>query len=69
MFCEVKYRRTAEKGHPFEAVSFQKQRKISKCALYYLHQKGWEETACRFDVVGILGQEIVLVRNAFDFTE
>lgn len=68
VFCEVKYRNTEEKGHPFEAVSLAKQRRISKCAMYYVSQKGLSDRACRFDVVGILDGEIQLLKNAFDYT-
>lgn len=69
VFCEVKYRRTDEKGHPLEAVSVPKQRKISRCAAVYTAQKKLYDMPCRFDVVGILGEEMILVRNAFDFVE
>lgn len=69
VFCEVKYRENDKKGHPFEAVSPSKQRKISKCAMYYLSKKQLCDVPCRFDVVGILGEEILLLKNAFDFTE
>lgn len=69
VFCEVKYRNTKDKGHPFEAVSFLKQKKISKCAMYYINQKKLYDVPCRFDVIGILGEEITLLKNAFDFIE
>ena len=69
VFCEVKYRNTEEKGHPLEAVSLQKQRKISKCAMYYMNRKRLNDVPCRFDVIGILGEEVVLLKNAFDYTE
>lgn len=67
VFCEVKYRDSDQKDHPLEAVSFAKQKKISLCALYYLSKQKCIDVACRFDVVGILGEEIVLIKNAFDF--
>ena len=57
VFCEVKYRKTA------------KQRRISKCAQYYVYKNQWHEMPCRFDVVGILGTEVQLLKNAFDFVE
>lgn len=69
VFCEVKYRSTEEKGHPFEAVSYMKQKKISKCAMYYLKKKGLYEVPCRFDVIGILDGNIQLLKHAFDFVE
>ena len=67
VFIEVKYRKNASSGHPLEAISIQKQKKISKCALYYMKMHGLEYMPVRFDVVGILGEEITLIPNAFEF--
>ncbi len=69
VFVEVKYRGDLQKGHPFEAVTITKQRKISKCARYYLYRHHLQEMPCRFDVVGILGEKILLQKNAFDYVE
>lgn len=67
VFIEVKYRRDGAKGSSLEAVGYQKQRRISRAALTYrMRKKIPEETPCRFDVVGIDGDEITLVKNAFD---
>lgn len=67
VFCEVKYRSGEEKGHPVEAVGYRKQRVISKCAMYYLMEHGLTDVACRFDVVGVAGGEMVHLKNAFDY--
>lgn len=67
VFVEVKYRENERSGHPLEAVSEQKQRIISKCAFYYLKKHGLCDVPVRFDVVGILGDEIQVIQNAFDF--
>ena len=67
VFIEVKYRDNEKSGHPFEAVSVSKQRTISKCAFYYLQRYGLQDVPVRFDVVGILGDEIQVIQNAFDF--
>ena len=67
VFVEVKYRKTASSGYPLEAISIQKQRKISKCALFYMKAHGVEHLPVRFDVVGILGDEVQVLQNAFDF--
>ena len=67
VFIEVKYRKSASGGHPLEAVSVQKQKKISKCALYYMKRYGLEYMPVRFDVVGILDKEITVIQNAFEF--
>lgn len=68
VFVEVKYRDSGRSGSPLEAVTVKKQRIISKVAAYYCLTHGLgEETPCRFDVVGIMGEEITLVRNAFEY--
>ena len=69
VFAEVKYRENAGKGHPLEAISVQKQRTISRCAAYYLKKKHLCEQAVRFDVVGILGEEVILIQNAFEYIQ
>ena len=68
VFVEVKYREHDKKGHPFEAVSFLKQRTISQCAFYYLQKNHLQDVPVRFDVVGILGEDIEVIQNAFEFT-
>ena len=69
VFCEVKYRRDLGAGHPLEAVDMRKQYRISRCALYYLTENGLDGLECRFDVVGICGEETTLICNAFDYVE
>lgn len=67
VFIEVKYRRDSQCGHPLEAVSVSKQKKIVKAAAYYCHKyRISEEQACRFDVVSILGNDIEHIQNAFE---
>lgn len=66
VFVEVKYRANAKGGHPLEAVDARKRRRISKTADFYCLRYGYgEDTPCRFDVVGIMGDEVVHVRDAF----
>ncbi|MBS6644752.1 MAG: YraN family protein [Clostridiaceae bacterium] len=66
VFIEVKYRKDLKKGHPAEAVAYQKQQKIIKSARYYLYKHHLsEDKPCRFDVVSILNDEIQLIKNAF----
>ena len=67
VFCEVKYRAGDAGGHPAEAVDLRKQKRISGCALYYMMEKGIDDIPCRFDVIGICGKEIMLIKNAFDY--
>ena len=69
VFCEVKYRSGAGSGYPEEAVDLRKQKKISKCALYYLTVHGLVDVPVRFDVVSIEGEQFRLYQNAFDYGE
>lgn len=66
VFLEVKYRASDQGGHPLEAVDAGKRRRMKKTACYYLWQRGLpEETACRFDVIGILSEELTHIEHAF----
>lgn len=66
VFIEVKYRTDGRAGAPEESVTRAKQRTILQVAKYYLYRHRLSEcTPCRFDVVGIVGDEIRLIRDAF----
>ena len=66
-FVEVKFRSKEGYGMPSEAVDYKKRKTIVKVAKYYLaSQKLDEWTACRFDVVAMEPQKIILYKNAFD---
>lgn len=68
VFVEVKYRRLTEHGFPEEAVDVRKQRRICKAARYYMYCHGMDEyTPVRFDVAGILSDEITYTENAFEW--
>lgn len=68
VFIEVKYRRNAKGGHPAEAVNAVKQRRICRTADWFCKRYSiQEETPCRFDVIGIEGEEIVHIENAFSY--
>ncbi|MCX7981641.1 MAG: YraN family protein [Syntrophales bacterium] len=72
VFIEVKSRCSDRFGLPIEGVDERKCRRLSRLALYYLKEKGWEGCKARFDVIGIMmgneGKvEIDWVRDAFDF--
>lgn len=64
VFFEVKYRKNTQYGSPFDAVDNRKQRKILSVAKYYLSYKGINKFI-RFDVVGIFGNEIEWIKDAF----
>ena len=69
VFVEVKYRVDGRSGDALEAVTGTKIRQISRTALYYLNQKkiSIDNTPIRFDVIGINGDTITHIENAFDF--
>jgi putative endonuclease len=75
VFIEVKTRSDNHFGSPFESVTTQKQKQLSKVALEYISKQDWHNRPARFDVVGIELQEgentfqnaaIELLQNAFD---
>ena len=66
-FIEVKYRSSTTKGFPAEAINYNKIRRITRTAEFYmLSHKVSPNTPCRFDAVVILGKDISLIKNAFD---
>lgn len=68
VFVEVKYRRNDKMGDPKEAVNRKKQKKISMTASYYLMREcGRMDIPCRFDVAAVLGEQIEVVKNAFEY--
>ena len=68
VFVEVKYRRNDKMGDPKEAVDQKKQKKISMTASYYLMREcGRMDIPCRFDVSAVLGDQIEVVKNAFEY--
>ncbi|MDD6057624.1 MAG: YraN family protein [Clostridiales bacterium] len=68
VFVEVKYRKNKDKGMPLEAVNRKKQQTISNVAACYCLMHGYcQETPCRFDVAAVLGEELTLIKNAFEY--
>ncbi len=68
-FVEVKYRHDDKHGGYEGAIDAKKVRNICRCASYYLANKHLSlDTPIRFDVIYILGEEIKLIQNAFDYT-
>jgi putative endonuclease len=71
VFIEVKTRNSRKLGYPEQAVGARKQKKMSQLALWYLQKKKLTGISARFDVVAITllpeGNEIRLIKNAFDF--
>lgn len=70
VFIEVKYRSSADKGTPEEAVHARKIRSIVHTARFYMLRHGIpEDTPCRFDVVVIFQEEIRIIKDAFEVRE
>ena len=65
IFIEVKYRKTASYGYPWEAVSINKQKKICKVARQYCYGKRIKKQV-RYDIVSICGEEILWFQDAFE---
>ncbi len=66
VFFEVKYRRSTNQGYPEEAVFYAKQKKICRAADYYRYIRHIPmQTAIRYDVIAIEGEQIRWVKNAF----
>lgn len=53
VFCEVKSRRGADLGGPYEAVHWRKQRKLRALAEAFLASSGEPAPAVRFDVASV----------------
>lgn len=67
IFVEVKFRSGTQSGDPLESITIHKQRQIRNAALSYMRYKHYnpETMNIRFDCIGILGDEINHVENAF----
>jgi putative endonuclease len=78
VFIEVKTRTHSLYGSPFESVTRQKQKQLSKVALEYMNKLGCHDRPARFDVVAVrlpvgnriaaLDADIEIIRNAFDLS-
>lgn len=67
VFIEVRYRENNDFGGALESITAGKQRKLRRAAEFYLLQQfGNTPPPCRFDVVGIEGEnELEWIKNAF----
>ena len=74
VFVEVKCRRATWGDAPAAAVSWHKQRRLTRLAQHYLKWRRLAETRCRFDVVSVTLEargvlDVRHVRAAFDAVE
>jgi putative endonuclease len=65
VFVEVRSRSRRDRGSALETVSAAKQRQVARVAAHYLAARRPTARGMRFDVVGITGDDIVHVRDAF----
>jgi putative endonuclease len=63
--CEVKSRSSAVRGHPLEAVTAAKQRRVRRLAARFLAGQRRHFDHVRFDVAAVSGSEIDVVQDAF----
>ena len=64
IFFEVKYRKDNRYGSSFDAIDKSKQKKIISCAKYYLTVNKTDRFI-RFDAIGIDGDKIEWIKDAF----
>jgi len=68
VFIEVKYRKGLDLGFPAESVTYYKQQKIIKTALFYIANKKLINRDYRFDVLEVLEMDEITINhieNAF----
>lgn len=66
VFAEVKYRENDYYGEGFEAVTYQKRRRIVSTAKYYLYINHYpDSTAVRFDVLSVTKDKVLWIKDAF----
>lgn len=65
VFCEVKYRKKGHICNSLKAVDRKKQKRIIDCACFYLLENKLKNVPCRFDVIGIDGNKMIHIKNAF----
>jgi putative endonuclease len=63
--CEVKARTGSARGHPLEAVTRPKQRRLRRLAGAYLRQQERRWAEIRFDVAAVLDGSLEVVEGAF----
>jgi putative endonuclease len=65
VFIEVKKRNTALFGEAVCSIDERKKRHLVKAALFYMKVHKFFGRSARFDVIGIDGGRVKLVKNAF----
>lgn len=65
VFCEVKTRTSRRFGHPAEAVTPAKQRRIRGLALQWMADTGIRRSRIRFDVATVEGRSVEVRQGVF----
>ena len=65
VFVEVKKRNTGQFGDALAAITKTKQRHMVKSALWYMKKHRCFDRSVRFDAVGLDGEQVKIVKNAF----
>ena len=66
VFIEVKFRSSSRYGSSLDAVNYRKQQTIRHVARIYLSTRYKSlDIPCRFDVIGMDGNNITHIKNAF----
>ena len=65
VFCEVKTRSSRRFGHPVEAVTATKQRRIRQLALQWMNATGTRRRRLRFDVAAVEHGHVEVWQAAF----
>lgn len=65
VFVEVRYRKNATYGSALETVTIKKQSRIIAATCHYLKANKLTNSALRFDVVAMTGDNLNWVQNAF----
>lgn len=68
VFVEVRSRShlSLSYGNPIESINKTKQKKIIRTAIHFLQQKKWlNKINYRFDIIGILDDQLEWIKNAF----
>jgi len=73
VFAEVRFRNSANYGHPLETVTWHKQKKLLATAKHFIQRhRDFADYPCRFDVLAITlnrgSNELEWIQNAFDET-
>ena len=66
IFVEVRYRKNNLFGSALESITLRKQHKITNSAQHFIqHNQKYSKWPLRFDALGITGEDMQWVKNAF----